>query len=115
MLTGIYEMEGYRDANRGTSQAVVTALEMAMRFAHANPAGAIEVARKKFPDVDPQVIRTAVTRMINESTLPSHVTMDARGWSNAVNVRVALGDLKNRSAADRTLDPSFAATAQAVR
>lgn len=115
LLTGIYTLERYRDSHRSETQAVVTALEMAMRYAHANPEGAIAVARRKFPDVDPGVIRTAVTRMIKESTLPAHVTLDRRGWANAVNVRVTLGDLKNPAAADQTLDPSFAAAAVAMR
>jgi NitT/TauT family transport system substrate-binding protein len=115
LLTGLYTMERYRDANRGTTQGVVTALEKAMRYAHDNPEGAIAVARRKFPDVDPEVIRSAVTRMIKESTLPGHVTMDRQGWANAVNVRVTLGDLKKPAEADATLDPSFAAVAVAAR
>jgi NitT/TauT family transport system substrate-binding protein len=108
LLTGLYTTEAYRDHNRATTQAAVTALELAMRYAHSNPEGAIAVARRKFPDVDPRAIRTAVLRMIRESTLPAHVSMDPKGWANAINVRVSLGDIKNRAAADSTLDPSFA-------
>ncbi len=115
MLTGVYVMENYRDRNRATTQGVVTALEMAMRYAHANPEGAIDVARRKFPDVDAQVIRTAVMRMINASTLPEHVTMDPQGWANTVNVRAGLGELKDRAGASSALDPSFAAAAVATK
>lgn len=115
MLTGIYVMEDYRDRNRATTQGVVTALEMAMRYAHANPEAAIAIASRKFPDVEPQVIRTAVMRMITASTLPRHVAMDPQGWANTVNVRVGLGDLKDRAGADAALDPSFAAMAVAAK
>jgi NitT/TauT family transport system substrate-binding protein len=115
MLTGIYVTEDYRDRNSSTVQGVVTALEMAMRYAHADPEGAIDVATRKFPDVDPKVIRTAVMRMITSSTLPAHVSMDPKGWANTVNVRVDLGDLKDRAGADRALDPSFASVAVAAK
>lgn len=115
LLTGLYTLESYRNANRGTTQAVVNALELAMRYAHANPEGAIAIARRKFPEVPPDVIRAAVTRMIAESTLPTHVSMDPKGWANAVNVRIALGDLKNPAVAGQTLDPTFATTALKMR
>jgi NitT/TauT family transport system substrate-binding protein len=107
MLTGIYTLEGYRNTNSEVVQGVVNALERAMRYAHSNREGAIQIARRKFPEVDPEVIATAVQRMVEESTLPQHVTMDAAGWQNTVKVRVELGDLKNPSAADLTLDHTF--------
>jgi NitT/TauT family transport system substrate-binding protein len=108
MLTGLYVMESYRDRDPATVQGVVNALERAMRFAHADPAAAVAIARRKFPDVDPQVVDAAVKRMITSNTLPTHVTMDPAGWANTVNVRVELGDLKDRATAGRTLDDRFA-------
>jgi NitT/TauT family transport system substrate-binding protein len=112
LLTGLYVLEDYRDQNRETVQAAVNALERAMRYAHANPEGAIAIAQRKFPDVDAAVLRTAVLRMVNDATLPEHVTMDPQGWANAVNVRVQLGDLRDPAAANLALDGSFAETAQ---
>jgi NitT/TauT family transport system substrate-binding protein len=107
MLTGIYTLESYRNANPQVVQGVVNALERAMRYAHANKDGAIQIARRKFPDVDPDVVASAVQRMIDESTLPQHVTMDPAGWQTTVKVRVELGDLKDARAADTTLDNTF--------
>jgi NitT/TauT family transport system substrate-binding protein len=112
MLTGLYVLEKYRDTNRETVQAVVSALDKAMRFAHQNRDGAIEVAKRKFPEVDPAVIAAAVDRMIKDSTLPKSVTMDKEGWANTINVRAELGDLKDRKAADMTLDHSFSLATQ---
>jgi NitT/TauT family transport system substrate-binding protein len=86
-----------------------------MRYAHANPMGAIDVARRKFPEVDAQVVRAAVERMINDATLPTHVSMEPQGWANTINVRVELGDLKDRAAADQTLDSTFATNAQQLK
>lgn len=108
MLTGIYSLESYRNDHQKEVQEVINALERAMQLAHSNPQLAIDVARRKFPEIPGDVIETAVKRMISESTLPAHVTMDAQGWKNTVNVRVELGDLKDPQAADKTLDPQFA-------
>jgi len=107
LLTGIYSLESYRNENPEVTQGVVNALELAMRYAHSNKEGAIQVAKRKFPEIDPGVIANAVNRMISEKTLPQHVSMDQAGWENTVKVRVGLGDLKDPRAADATLDHSF--------
>jgi NitT/TauT family transport system substrate-binding protein len=115
MLTGVYVLEAYRDRDPATVQGVVNALERSMRFAHADPAAAVAIARRKFPDVDPQVVDAAVQRMLRSKTLPAHVTLDPTGWANTVNVRVELGDLKNRAGADGALDGRFAQRAASLR
>jgi NitT/TauT family transport system substrate-binding protein len=107
MLTGIYTLESYRDANPAVVQGVVNALERAMRFAHSDPAGAIQVAMRKFPEVDKDVIKSAVERMIQEATLPKHVTIDPEGWRNTTRVRIELGELKKPESANETIDPMF--------
>lgn len=113
MLTGIYVLESYRDQHEREVQGVVNAIERAMQFAHADKQAAIKVAQRKFPEVSQDVIESAVTRMVDESTLPKHVSMDPEGWKNTVKVRAELGDLKNPAVADQTLDSRFAARAVA--
>jgi NitT/TauT family transport system substrate-binding protein len=108
LLTGIYTLEDYRDKNPATVQGVVNALEKAVRFAHKDPQGAIAVAKRKFPDVDSEVIVNAVERMIRDKTLPEHISLNRDGWKNTVTVRIELGELKSREIADQTLDDSFA-------
>jgi NitT/TauT family transport system substrate-binding protein len=112
MLTGIYVLEEYRDKNPRQVQKVINALERAMRFAHARPAEAVEVARRKFPEIDPEVIRIAVERMIADRALPEHVTIDRSGWKNTVQLRFEIGDLKDQGEADKAIDESFAQAAQ---
>jgi NitT/TauT family transport system substrate-binding protein len=107
MLTGLYVLESYRDKKPEIVQGAVTALEKAMRFAHSDVQGAIAIAEKKFPEISSDVIRTAVERMVKEKTIPEHVTMSEKGWQNAVNVRLELGDLKDAAAAVSTLDHRF--------
>jgi NitT/TauT family transport system substrate-binding protein len=108
MLTGIYVLESYRDQHLREVQGVVNALERAMQFAHTDTQGAIKVAQRKFPEVGQDVLESAVTRMVKESTLPGHVSIDRAGWRNTINVRAELGDLKNPAIADQTIDTRFA-------
>jgi NitT/TauT family transport system substrate-binding protein len=114
MLTGVYVLESYKDQHAKEVQGVVNALELAMRYAHQNPNGAVDIGRRKFPEVDGNVIKSAVERMITDATLPKHVTIDDTGWKNTINVRAELGDLKDKSAAEKTLDRSFSQNAQRV-
>ena len=108
LLTGIYVLENYRDAHTKEVQGVINALEQAMQLAHQNPTLAKDIARRKFSSVPADVIDSAVDRMIASSTVPDHVTLDTVGWTNSVNVRVSLGDLKSPQTADKALDPTFA-------
>jgi NitT/TauT family transport system substrate-binding protein len=110
-LTGLYTTEEYRDAHPDVVQKAVNALERAMRFAHEDRPGTIDVARKVFPELDPEVAQNAVMRMLDEDTIPQHATLDREGWENAIRLRLDVGDLKSRTAADATFDPSFASRA----
>jgi NitT/TauT family transport system substrate-binding protein len=111
LLTGLYTTEEYRDKHPEICQKVVRALERAMRYCHDNPEGTIEVARKAFPEVDPEVAANAVKRLLKDNTIPKHVSIDDKAWENAVQVRLQVGDLKSAKSAEKTIDNTFAAKA----
>lgn len=108
LLTGLYTTEEYRDANPEICQKTVNALERAVRYAHSDPAGTVAIARKVFPELSPEVAKSAVDRLLKEKTIPEHVTIDPAAWDNAVKVRQEVGDLKSSEAAEKTVDASFA-------
>lgn len=108
LLTGLYTTEEYRDANPEICQKAVNALERAVRYAHSDPAGTVAIARKVFPELSPEVAKNAVERLLQEKTIPEHVTIDSAAWENAVQVRLEVGDLKSSDAAQKTIDGSFA-------
>jgi len=108
LLTGLYTTETFRDAHPETCQKVVNALERAVRLAHDDPASAVEVARKVFPELSPTIAQEAVKRMLGAKTIPEHVTIDPQAWSNAIRVRIEVGDVKSAQEAERTIDPTFA-------
>lgn len=108
LLTGLYTTEDYKNANSEICQKVVNALERAVRYAHTDPAGTVTVATKVFPEINPDIVQNAVDRMLREKTIPEHVTIDAKAWNNAVQVRLDVGDLKSADAARASIDDRFA-------
>ena len=108
LLTGLYTTEDYRDRHREICQKVVNALERAVRYAHSDVPGTLEVAQKVFPELDADVVKNAVERMLREKTIPEDVTIDPRAWDNAIQVRIQVGDLKSRDVARETVDRTFA-------
>ena len=115
MLTGIYVLEDYKNKNSETVQGVINAIEHAMRLAHAEPERAIEIAQRKFPEIDKDVVRIAVSRMISDESLPAHVSINRTGREKTVKLRLELGDLKNPAVADQTLDDTFAQKAVSLK
>jgi NitT/TauT family transport system substrate-binding protein len=111
LFTGIYATDEYRAAHPEVCRKVVAALQRAMRYCHEDPAGATAVAQKVFPDVDPEVVAQAMQRLLTEKAIPEGVGIDPKAWANAVDLRIRVGDLKDRAAADAAIDPTFAAEA----
>jgi NitT/TauT family transport system substrate-binding protein len=111
LLTGMYTKESYAREHPDVVQRAVNALEKAMRYSHADPEGAVAVAKKVFPELDEKVIRVAVHRMLDAHTIPEHAVIDQTAWSNAVKVRIKAGDLRSEATAAATIDKSFAQNA----
>jgi NitT/TauT family transport system substrate-binding protein len=108
LLTGLYTTEDYRDKHREICQKVVNALERAVRYAHSDVQGTVEIARKVFPELDADVVKNAVERMLQENTIPHDVTIEPKAWDNAIQARIQVGDLKSRDVAQETVDGTFA-------
>ena len=81
------------DIDADTAQRVVNAMEMAMRFMTKNEARAVEIARKEFPTLDPQVVEAAVKRMIGDGVYPSSVDITADALKVSMDTQIALGNL----------------------
>lgn len=111
-FTGLTTTEEYINSKHDVVQRVVRALEMAVRFAHTNQSGTIEIARKIFPSLDSIVIANAVRRMLDDKTIPEHVFISDEAWQKALQVRVDVGDLKKLQPTSEAVDNSFAETAK---
>ncbi len=81
------------DIDADTAQRVVNAMEMAMRFMTKNEARTVEIARKEFPTLDPQVVEAAVKRMLGDGVYPSSVDITADALKVSMDTQIALGNL----------------------
>lgn len=107
-FTGVTTTEGYLKDNPEITRAFLKSLDDAMQESHKNPAIAIEVAHKIFPNLDIAVVKNAVNRMINENIYPKHIAVGEEAWNNAISTRKFVGDIKDIAKTKATVDNSYA-------
>jgi len=93
-------------------KAFVQAIDQAEKFAHANPAEAIAIAKVRFPSIAPAIAEQAMRRMLDERTFPTSAVISLDAWRKAVQLRVVAGEIPSVDKAMPFLDNSIAATFQ---
>jgi NitT/TauT family transport system substrate-binding protein len=107
-ITGVSVSEEMIQKNPEEVQRFVNAIEMALVFARENPTEAIEIASKRFPSLDKEVVAQALKRMIDTNTLPKTTVISQEAWDKAIDLRIDSGDLKATiEEARKTLNNSF--------
>ncbi|MDO9256938.1 MAG: ABC transporter substrate-binding protein [Bacteroidales bacterium] len=107
-ITGVTVLESTINSKPQLVQHFVNALQKAESFAHKYPDSAALYAMKKFPDIDKDIIKQAMNRIIESNTLPKSVIVSAEAWEKAIQLRKDLGDIKSIESARRVLDMDFA-------
>lgn len=93
VFTGLMARTDFIDANRETVVKVVRAYQQALSDLRSNAASGISTARKYFPEIEEDVLRLGVERMVAEKVIPESVEISQESWQRAIAVRVAAGDL----------------------
>jgi NitT/TauT family transport system substrate-binding protein len=75
-------------------QRFVDALEECDKALAADPNGATQIAIERFPDLSPEVVRSAVRRMLREHDYPHSPQLTETAFNAAINVQVQFGNLK---------------------
>jgi NitT/TauT family transport system substrate-binding protein len=83
--------------------AFANAMDQAMKAAHSNPSDVVAMAKKRFPNLPPDVVESAVKRMLQSNTFPASAAMSESGWQKAIALRIDSGDLKDRRMSDGVL------------
>lgn len=110
-FTGVSVTDEYAVSHKETIQKFVKALTKAMRYIKTDFDGAVAVATKEFPEVDPKVVSSALKRLIDSKTIPDDTVLPEQAWINATNLRKELGDLKAEAPFAANVDNSFADSA----
>jgi ABC-type nitrate/sulfonate/bicarbonate transport system substrate-binding protein len=89
-------------------QRFLDALEECDKAVAADPSAATEIAVARFPRLAPDVVRSAVRRMLREHDYPRSPRLTETAFSAALNVQVRFGNLKpNQVKYTDAVDPSF--------
>jgi len=107
-LTGVTVLDKTIKENHDLVQRFVNALQKAETYAHTYPDSAAFYAQKVFPDMDKEIIKNAMARIIKSNTLPKSVVISNDAWKKALNLRYEIGDLKSVNEALNVLDNRFA-------
>jgi NitT/TauT family transport system substrate-binding protein len=113
-FTGLMVSDQFRNEHPEVVQAAVNALTKSLKFIQNNPEGAVAVARKEFPELSENVVRTALNHLIAEGNVPTTAVLDRKAWDKAIKLRQDMGDLKGKGSYDDNVDISFALKAQSL-
>jgi NitT/TauT family transport system substrate-binding protein len=107
-VTGLTTTDKFIEDNPEIVQKTVNAYQKATTYIYNNPEEAIDVAVKRFPNLNKQSIRDAVQLSINDEVWPRSVTIGESSWNKAIQIRVQVGDIKNAPAFEDVVDNTFA-------
>jgi NitT/TauT family transport system substrate-binding protein len=103
------------DVDPDSAQRFVNGLQMALRYIQENPAGAIAIAKKEFPTLDPVVVENAVKRMIAENVYPASVAITPEALKVAMDTQIALGNLSAQPVYEKLIAAPIARKAIALK
>ncbi|TXN06910.1 ABC transporter substrate-binding protein [Methylobacterium sp. WL122] len=82
-----------KDVDPVVAQAFVNGMQAAIRLMQSEPAKAVAVAKKEFPNLDPTVVEAAVKRMMGDKVYPASVDITPDALKIALDTQIALGNL----------------------
>jgi len=84
LCTGCFTSKRFAESNSDVVQSFVNAMELAVRFIHADHIGALKVVHQEFADLDKTKAELATLRMLDDGIFPLSVVVDQVAWQAAV-------------------------------
>ena len=103
------------DADPDTVQRFVNGMQAALLSIRSNPAGAVAIAKKEFPTLDPVVVENAVKRMIDDNVYPPSVEITPAALKVSMDTQIALGNLAAQPAYDKFISGAHIKKALAIK
>jgi NitT/TauT family transport system substrate-binding protein len=98
-----------------SAQRMVNGMEMALRYMAKDPKGSIEIAKKEFPTLDPQVVENAVNRMMSENVFPKSVQITPQALKISMDTQIALGNLKEQPVYENFINETYIKNALLIK
>jgi len=93
-FTGVMTSKKLVDENPQVVQRFVTAYEHALQFIQTDFNGTLDIAKKRLPNLAPNVVQAALKRLIESGCIPKHAAVNAESWRKLLQIRVDVHDLK---------------------
>jgi NitT/TauT family transport system substrate-binding protein len=106
-FTGVMVSQKMIAEDPETVQKFVTAYEKALQYIQNNFDGALQIGKKYLPDLNEEVIRIALKRLVSSGCIPAHAEINPASWEKLLQIRLEVGDLKAMPTRD-FFDNSFA-------
>jgi NitT/TauT family transport system substrate-binding protein len=106
-ITGVTISETTAKNNPELVKKFVRALDKSVKYSHQYPDSVAFYAGKRFPDIDKEIIKNAVNRIISTNTLPQNTVISKEAWEKAILLRYDAGEIKSLETARTVLDMSF--------
>jgi len=91
---------------------VIRALYRSFDDLRKNRSAALSTAKKYFPQIDSQILQTAIDRLIKDRVFPDSPIISRASWKRAVLARLQIGDLKGPAPYDSNIDSALIAEAR---
>jgi NitT/TauT family transport system substrate-binding protein len=113
-FTGVMTSKKLIDEHPETVQKFVIAYEQAFQYIQNDFEGTVKIAQNRLKNIPPEIIRAALKRLIESSSIPKHAKVDPESWRKLLQIRVDVGDLKQMPTIE-LIDNNFASKATQVK
>lgn len=110
-ITGLTTTTSLLGEHPETVQKVVCALQRALDMLHRDAPASLAILSHRFPEIDKDVATAAFDRVIHEGIIPETTVVSAHAWSQAIDLRRDVGDLRTSTSTEVYLQPRFSAHA----
>lgn len=95
------------DENPDLVKRFVKSMDESLRLIYENPEKAKEVARKEFPELEGEVINSAIDRMISSNVYPQSAKVSEEAFKVSINIQKFVGNIKKDMMYEDVVESSF--------
>jgi len=107
-ITGLTTTPAFIQNDRDSVKNVVSAIQDALTFLHQNPEDSTKILAKRFPEINRDVAKSALQRVLAAGIIPKQTIVVESAWRKALQTRVDAGDVKMPDNIMKYVDNSFA-------
>lgn len=97
-----------KDIDPAVSHKFVSGIDRALKAIHDDPQAAVASGLKLFPNLDPDVVRASVLRLINDEVFADSVAVEPQALQDALQTQIDLGNLAQVPADSSWIDVQWA-------